>query len=209
MELFGAGNRGQDRGAARGKERRGGHQQRAEGIQHPYAVRYDSKDEAESDERADEIAGDHDPLAVPAIEHHSGQRPHGDRRDGARQQHAGHHHARMGKLHGQREDGDAVEVIADFADNLARPHEAIIAIPAKQLEEFAHQPARVREVLEERAMAMCLISISVSKPISESISSQDTICHASRNPQRWAGLLRRSKNCHRLTGYSLPFFFGL
>ena len=158
----GAGNRGQDRGAPRGKERRSGHQQRAEYIQHPYAVRYGGKDEAQSDKRTNQIAGDHDPLAVEAVENHAGQRAHGDRRDGARQQHAGHHHARMGKLHGQGKDGDAVEVIADFADNLARPHEAVIAIPAEQLEKFAHQPASVRDSLDERAKALCLIPISVS-----------------------------------------------
>jgi hypothetical protein len=49
----------------------------------------------------------------------------------------------MGKRHGQRKDGDIIEIVANFADNLARPHKAIIAIPGEQLEEFAHQPAKL------------------------------------------------------------------
>jgi len=38
-------------------------------------MRDDGKDEAEGDDCADEIAGDHDPLAVQSIEYHAGQRP--------------------------------------------------------------------------------------------------------------------------------------
>ena len=41
--------------------------------------------------------------------------------------------------HGQREHRDIVEIVADFADHLAHPGVAIIAVAAKQLEKFAHQ----------------------------------------------------------------------
>jgi len=105
-------------------------------------MRYDRKDEAESDHRADKIAGYHDAFAVEAVEDDTGERAHGDSWDCARQENTGDHHARMCECHGQRKDGNVIEVVADFADDLAGPHIAIVAIPAEQFEEIAHQLAR-------------------------------------------------------------------
>ncbi len=68
---------------------------------------------------AHEVAGDHEPFAVETIEQHSGERAHGDGREAAGQQDAGDHQAGMGKRHGQGEDGDVIEIVADFTDNLA------------------------------------------------------------------------------------------
>jgi hypothetical protein len=69
----------------------------------------------------------------------------------------------VGERHGQRKNSNIVEVIADFADNLAGPHEAIVAIPAQQFEEFAHQPARLRGGWGAREEVLYLISLRVSK----------------------------------------------
>ena len=41
----------------------------------------------------------------------------------------------------QAEDGDVVEVVADFADHLADPGVAVVAIVAEQLGERAHREA--------------------------------------------------------------------
>ena len=106
-------------------------------------MRRHSEDEAERHQRAHEIAGNHDPFAVKPVEQHTSEWPHRDGWNGTRQKHAGNDHARMGERHGQRKDGDIIEIVANFADNLARPSKAIIAIPGEQLEEFVHQPAKL------------------------------------------------------------------
>ena len=53
-----------------------------------------------------------------AVKQDAGDWADGDGRNGARQQNAGDHEAGMRKRHGQREDGDVVEVVANLADNL-------------------------------------------------------------------------------------------
>ena len=52
-----------------------------------------SKDETERHYGAQQVARNHDALAVQTVERHTGQRACEDRRDGAREHHAGHHHA--------------------------------------------------------------------------------------------------------------------
>ena len=83
--------------------------------------------------RADQVAGQHDALAVKAVEDHAGQGPRHDRRYGSRQHDAAHHEAGMGGLHRQAEHRNVVEVIAELADHLADPGVAIIAVLAQKL----------------------------------------------------------------------------
>ena len=83
--------------------------------------------------RANQVAGQHDPLTVKAVQDHAGQGTRHDRRYGSRQHDAAHHEARMGGLHRQAEHRDVVEVIAELAYHLANPGVAIIAVLAQKL----------------------------------------------------------------------------
>ncbi len=109
-----------------------------------------SKDEAERDYGSNQIAGNHDPPAVETIQQHPGKRPYRNGGNSARQQNAGDNDAGMRKRHSQHKDSNIVEITADFADNLARPCVAIIAILAEQLEELVHQPAEIGDLWNER-----------------------------------------------------------
>ncbi len=92
----------------------------------------DREDEAERHHGAHQVARDHHALAVEAVEQDARQRSGQNRRDGARQHHAGHHHAAMGLGQHQAEDGDVVEVIADLAHHLPDPRIAVVVVLAQQ-----------------------------------------------------------------------------
>ena len=96
MDFFRARNRWQNCRTPRREEGRGHHEQRTKQVKHPDAVRRHREDEAERHQRAHEITGNHDPLAVKAIEQYTRDRPHRDGRNGARQEHAGDDQSRMG-----------------------------------------------------------------------------------------------------------------
>jgi hypothetical protein len=49
----------------------------------------------------------------------------------------------MRQLHGQRENGDVIEIVADFAYHLAHPHVAVIVVSAEKIEKFTHQACRL------------------------------------------------------------------
>jgi hypothetical protein len=73
----------------------------------------------------------------------------------------------VGEEHREGEDGDVVEVVADFADDLAGPHVAVVAVAAQELEEFAHQAGRLEtrrgELAGLRIRMREVISFRVSK----------------------------------------------
>ena len=99
------------------------------------SVRLHRQDERHGHHGADQVARDHDLLAVQPVEHHARHRPDQHRRDGAREHHAAHHQPGIGVRHRQAEDGDVVEVVADFADHLAGPGVAIVAVVPQQRDE--------------------------------------------------------------------------
>ena len=96
------------------------------------------RDEGKRDEAADQVAGDHDCLAIKAIEEYTGERSGQDCRDGARQHDAGDDGTTVSAGDGEAQDGDVVEVIADFTDDLPCPSEAVISIGAKEFCEVCH-----------------------------------------------------------------------
>ena len=83
--------------------------------------------------RADQVAGDHDPLAVHAVEQHAGDGTgeHGGNRAASMTPLTTRPELRIGQR--QAEYGDVVEVIADLADHLADPGVAIVVIGPQQL----------------------------------------------------------------------------
>src|SRR5208283_5713666 len=109
-------------------------------IEQPSAAAADGKDEAERDHAADEVARNHHPLAVEAVEHHAGGGPDQHGGDRAREHDAAHYHAGTCGRHGKAEYSDVVEVIADLAHHLADPRVAVVAVPFEQREEGV-QPA--------------------------------------------------------------------
>ena len=93
----------------------------------------DAEDETEGNDGADEVAGDHDLATVEPIEDDASQRACDEHRDGAGNQHAADEEAAVLLPNGHRENGDVVEVISDFADQLTAPEEAVIVIGLEQL----------------------------------------------------------------------------
>ena len=138
MQFSGGRERRQDSGAAAGEEGRGQHQEGAEQIEKPDLAVEDGRDEAERDDTAYEVAGDHDAAAVEAVESDTGKWAGQDGGDGAGQHQSGDDGAGMRQSHGEAQDGDVVEMISDFADDLTYPSEAVVSIAAKQEEEIVH-----------------------------------------------------------------------
>ena len=133
-------------------------------------MRRNRENKTERHECPHQVAGDHDFFAVEPVEQHAGDRPHCDGWNGARQQDAGDDQAGMGEFHGQRKDGDVIEVVANFADNLAGPGVTIIAIFAEELEKLVHQPATLPADWADGVELLTFIALSVSK----------AACHAAR-----------------------------
>src|SRR5690242_20345489 len=100
----------------------------------------DSEDKAERDESPHQVARDHDALTIEAIEQNARERPRQHGGNCAREHQSGNYGSAMGFFDRQAENGDVVEVIADLADDLAHPGEAIIAIACEELRETGHQP---------------------------------------------------------------------
>ena len=145
MDFLRVGDGRQNGRTSRRKKRRSHHQQGAEQVQHPDAVRCHGENKAKRHQRANQVARDHNLFAVQPIEHHARDRAHGDRGDGSRQQNARDHQAGMRKRHGQRKNGNVIEIVANFANNLPHPGVAIISIFAEKLEKLVHQPATFPE----------------------------------------------------------------
>src|SRR5579872_6536534 len=103
-----------------------------------------AQNETQGQDSADEVARDHDVLAIEAVEKHSGDGSGEDRWNSARKHDAAHYKARLGDSQGQAEDGDIVEVIADLADYLAGPGIPVISVLAQQGAKRKHQPRSVR-----------------------------------------------------------------
>ena len=93
---------------------------------------------ASGDDGAEQIAGDHDAAAVEAVEEDAGDGAGEDGGDGAGEEDAGDDHAGAGLLHDEGEDGDIVEVVANFADDLAHPGVAVVAIVPQQARQAGH-----------------------------------------------------------------------
>ena len=79
--------------------------------------------------------------AIETIQRDAGERSGEDRRHGARQHHTADDEPRVRGLEGQAENGDVVEVIADFADDLSDPGRSIVTVLAQQRVETGHQEA--------------------------------------------------------------------
>ena len=86
----------------------------------------EDQDEGERDEAADEVAREHDFAAVEAVEGNAGDGSGENRRQGARNHDSADSEPRPGEVEGQAKDRDAVEVIADFADDLSQPGVAVV-----------------------------------------------------------------------------------
>ena len=132
VQFVSGGDGGKNRRAAAGEKRRREHQRAAQDVEQPGAAMRDREDEGERDHGAHQVAGDHDALAVHAIEQDARDGSGQDGGNGARDQDQRDHQAGAGIGERQAEDRDVVEVVADFADDLAGPGEAVIAIAPKR-----------------------------------------------------------------------------
>ena len=110
----------------------------AEQVEQPGARLVDGEHEGQRQNGADEVARDHDALAVEAVESHAGDGAGQHGGDGAREHDAAHHQPRAAFFHDQGEDGDVVEVVADFAHHLAHPGVAVVAVLAQQIQKRRH-----------------------------------------------------------------------
>lgn len=96
------------------------------------------EDEGGGHEGAEEIAGDHDAAAVEAVEEDAGDGASENGGNSAGEKDAGDDHAGAALLHDEGEDGDIIEIIANFADDLAHPGVAVVAILSQQAREGGH-----------------------------------------------------------------------
>src|SRR5512146_809472 len=101
-------------------------------------TRTGGEDKTKRNDGAHDVACDHDALAVEAVEQYSGERTDCDGWNRTRQHDKRDHQARMGEPHGEIQDGDVVEVVADLADDLARPGIPVITVLVEQLQKIAH-----------------------------------------------------------------------
>jgi len=138
VKLFFASYGGQYCRAAAGKKGRSQHEQRAQQIQQPGLLVSDCGDEAQGDNGARQVARDHDTAPVEAIEQYAGKGSSGNCGNGTRQHNARDHRAAVRIGNGKAEYCDVVEVIANLANDLPHPHEAIVAVACKQLGEIGH-----------------------------------------------------------------------
>ncbi len=77
---------------------------------------------------AHQVAGDHDFLAIQAVQQHARHGPGRQHQKSARQQNSGHHQTGAGVGQRQTEHGNVIEVVANLADHLPGPGEAVIAV---------------------------------------------------------------------------------
>lgn len=125
---------GQDGRAPGAEERRGKHQQAAERVEQPRPRLVDGRDEPEGDDHPDQVGRDHHLAAVEAVEDHARHRRGKHRRHRPREHHAADDEAGPGGGERQAEDGDVVEVIADFRDHLAGPGVTVVAVVLEEAE---------------------------------------------------------------------------
>ena len=124
-----------DRRAMRRLEKRhtqGFHKQQR--VDQPHHTRRANRQHAEDDEEARHIGGDHDGFAADAIVDHAG---------GGSGECAGQHLQNYGKPHGLRltagqlqqqiVDGQRVKPVAQLADHLREPEQAVVAVIAQQV----------------------------------------------------------------------------
>ena len=90
---------------------------------------------AEDDEEARQVGADHDALAADAVVEHAG----GGGGEGAGEdlQDDGESHGlglAAGEIEQEIVDGESVEPVAEFADDLGEPEEAVVAVVAEERE---------------------------------------------------------------------------
>src|SRR6185437_6771895 len=146
------------------------------------------QNKTESHDSADEVARHHDALTIHPVEHNARKRPRHHSRDRAGKHDAGDDHSRFRVREREAEDGDVVEVIADFADDLARPHVAIVAVLLQKLKEARHQPRSV-SATPARAIAPPATSGALRRSLSSGIamSVASTGCRYENEATREAG----------------------
>ncbi len=100
------------------------------------------EEEAQDDDPADEIGGDHDSPPIEAIDHEPGGGP--DERD--RQKLHDHQQrdrrGRADQLEQERVQGDVVEPVAELADDLTKPEQPEVPVVPEQLDDRPHESTR-------------------------------------------------------------------
>ena len=96
------------------------------------------EDKGQGHYRADQIACQHDALAIETVEQHASHRTSQYSGNGARQHHAADHEPGAADLHDQAEDRNIVEVVAGLADDLPHPRVAVVAVVPQQIGEIRH-----------------------------------------------------------------------
>jgi hypothetical protein len=98
---------------------------------------FDAQNEAQGEHGPGYIAGDHDTFAVETIEQHAGDGSGGQHGNGAGEEDPGDDDAGVHAFHREAHDRDVVEVIADFADDLAGPGIPVVPVGPKESGECA------------------------------------------------------------------------
>ncbi len=137
MELFPIDDLRKNGRPAGGEERRREGEQAAEQVKKPALVMREDQDKTESDHEARQIANDHDEAAVQPVEMYSGGGSGDNCRQHTRDHDRANRKAGAGQMQGETEDGDAIKVVPDLADNLSDPGQTIVPVIAQQSPERA------------------------------------------------------------------------
>src|SRR5438132_12180153 len=95
----------------------------------------DRQDEEPGDQRPDKVARDHHALAIHAVENHASQRPGEHGRNCARQHDTADRQPGSRSGYREAENGNVVEVVPDFADDLPDPGVPVIPVALEEGEE--------------------------------------------------------------------------
>ena len=96
------------------------------------------QDKSDGDKGPQHVTSDHHLLAVKTIERDPGDRRGDDGGERARDHYPADSRAGPCNVQGKAQNGDAVEVVTDFANNLAQPDVTIVAVPVEQAPERHH-----------------------------------------------------------------------
>lgn len=86
------------------------------------------RNKAERNDAPYQVTGNHNALAIEAIEQNACQRAREHCRYGSRQHQGGNDAAAMCLLNREAQDRNVVEVVANFADNLAQPRKSVVTV---------------------------------------------------------------------------------